>query len=269
MGNKLSGLNLGYVTVHEQSLLNNVPEYVGESYCTPAIAYIIDTPEGRILWETGFSERALDEWPTEWLDVVDLSKLTPEMCIESSLRARGLGPEDFRYVIQAHLHSDHAGGLRVFEEAGVEILVHEDEYNFVTSLAGDESFYCRADWEFLDRKKPTLLSGSEIEIAHGVTVMHSPGHTPGQLSMRLDLPSTGSVLLTSDALYTHESCPGKSEPQMGWDTEQWRDSARDLIEVAKKHESLLFPGHDETGIRFYGERRELVEIAFDENQTYA
>ena len=29
--------------------------------------------------------------------------------------------------MMGHLHTDHAGGLRIFQDANVDIVVHEDE----------------------------------------------------------------------------------------------------------------------------------------------
>ena len=66
--------------------------------------------------------------------MVDLTGVTPETCLESTTKAIGLGPEDFRYVIQGHLHCDHAGGMRIFQEGNCEILVHEKEWNFAQTF---------------------------------------------------------------------------------------------------------------------------------------
>jgi glyoxylase-like metal-dependent hydrolase (beta-lactamase superfamily II) len=269
MGITLRGVNLGYMAL-DMSLLVNRAEHVGSPYNCPAIAYIIETPQGRILWETGLSARCSDEWLPEWKQVVDLGAVTPEACLEMRLKQLGLGPDDFRYVIQGHLHTDHAGGLRLFEEAGVEIVVHEDEYAHVMGLDEDRDFFARVDWAFLGDKKPTLVSGRSMEIADGARLLHLPGHTPGQMALQLQLENTGTVLLTSDALYHHENyVEPTGEPQIYWDIDKWRTSLQSIGQTARENDAWLFPGHDETSIRHFDGRRELKAIRFDEGYTYA
>ena len=35
----------------------------------------------------------------------------------------------------------------------------------------------------------------------GVSFIQTPGHTPGSMSMRLDLPESGTMIFTADAVY--------------------------------------------------------------------
>jgi Zn-dependent hydrolases, including glyoxylases len=240
------------------------------AYQCPAIAYIIETPDGRILWETGLSTRAAEEWLPEWQELVNLDLSTPESCIEARLREIGPGPDDFRYVVLGHLHTDHAGGLRLFEDAGVEIVVHEDEYAHVMDMQEDKAdFFSRVDWAFLGDKKPTLATGRTTELGGHVRLIHLPGHTPGQMALQLQLETTGTVLLTSDALYHHDSYVEDGvEPQIYWDIDKWRTSLSSLKTVAKENDAWLFPGHDETGIQHFDGRQELKTIRFDAGHTY-
>jgi len=73
MGISLKGVNLGYMGL-DMSLIVEKPELQNVPYQCPAIAYIIEHPDGRILWETGISTRATDEWLSVWQELVDLSR---------------------------------------------------------------------------------------------------------------------------------------------------------------------------------------------------
>ena len=57
----LKGVNFGYMGL-DKSLLVEKPEFENVPYQCPAIAYIIEHPDGRILWETGVSAGAKEEW---------------------------------------------------------------------------------------------------------------------------------------------------------------------------------------------------------------
>lgn len=265
MGIRIKGLNLGYMGVDRELLVFPHPNYVLSSqrreaskvwYRCPAISYVIEHPDGRILWETGISTRWAEEWLPEWLFLVDCNDITPEVCLEARLKAMGLGPEDFKYVIQGHLHTDHAGGLRLFEKAGVDIVVHEDEHKHVSGLIAPldrpaEFFYNRVDWEFVFVRKPLLVYGDQ-EIMKDVWVVSLPGHTPGTMGLLVKLERTGWVLLTTDAMYLHESYgPPPVGTPITWDVPKWNQSIEKIRRLATKYEAFVFPGHDETGIKQY------------------
>jgi glyoxylase-like metal-dependent hydrolase (beta-lactamase superfamily II) len=281
MGTTLQGINLGYMRLdweflcfpHPSRILhagNQKSEHV--YYNCPTLCYIIDHPDGRILWETGISSEWPTEWPAAWQGVADLEQVTPDVCLENSLKRRGYGPEDFRYLVMGHLHCDHAGGMRMFQEAGTEILVHEDEWAHVRTLESEgtlqDYYYSPADLEMLKAKAPVLVPG-DTEIADGVTLISVPGHTPGTMALQLELEHTGTVLLTSDALTYHESY---GPPEIGsphtWDTVAHRRSSARIRQIALEKEAYLFPGHDETGIRQYKTKSEFVKIRFDAGHRY-
>lgn len=264
----LRGVNLGFMGL-DLSLLSHRPENVGVAYHCPAIAYILETPQGRILWETGISANASEEWLPEWLEAVSLDALTPEAFIERRLAELGLGPDDFRYVVLGHLHTDHAGGLRLFEDAGAEIVVHEREYAHVMGMQESADFFNQVDWAFLGSKKPTLISDGTAELADGISLVHLPGHTPGQMALQVQLETTGTVLLTSDALYHHDNYVSDAAPQIYWDVDHWRSSLGKLRKLAQVNEAWLFPGHDDTGIAHFDGKQELRAIEFARDHVYA
>src|SRR5205807_1335873 len=124
--------------------------------------YIIETPDGRVLFDTGPSPNWSREWPADLTWLFDASRITPEVTLEHQLKRTGLGPEDFTYVVQGHLHMDHAGGLRLFERAGAQILLHEDELKHVRQLDADVDGFVRRDWNLLtEHKRPTLVYGDQ------------------------------------------------------------------------------------------------------------
>jgi N-acyl homoserine lactone hydrolase len=238
-------------------------------YPCPSIAYVIEHPEGRVLWETGISSSIFQDWPEEWQGLVDLSAVDTDDVLEGRLKSIGLGPEDFDYVVLGHLHCDHAGGLRLFEHTSAEIIVHEKELEHVRSLTEDGHFYLKVDWEFLSRKKPTTVSDND-EILSDFRVHHLPGHTPGLMGASLRLNHTGWVVLASDAIYTHDSYgPPAAGSPIVWNEEAWESSVARLRKIAHDQDALLIPGHDEVGVQHrHGESCELREIERFPGCTY-
>jgi glyoxylase-like metal-dependent hydrolase (beta-lactamase superfamily II) len=171
-----------------------------------------------------------------------------------------------------HLHTDHAGGLRLFQDANVEIVVHENEYNHVQAMESDsENFFAKVDFAFFDyTDKPTTVSGDSVELTRDIRLVSLPGHTPGQMGMLIHLETTGWVLLTSDALYLHESYgpPAVGSP-ITWEREAWASSVETVRSVASEHEALIFPGHDTVGIKQFATKSEFRELQFWPGYEYS
>jgi Metallo-beta-lactamase superfamily len=129
----------------------------------------------------GCVDSGVQEWLPEWQELVDLSPVPPEVCLENRLKELALGPDDFQWVVLGHLHTDHAGGLRIFQDANVDIVLHENEYNHVQALQSDaENFFAKVDFAFLNDKKPTTVSGDTTELARNVRLVSLPGTPPGR-----------------------------------------------------------------------------------------
>jgi glyoxylase-like metal-dependent hydrolase (beta-lactamase superfamily II) len=121
-------------------------------------------------------------------------------------------------------------------------LVHRDEFNHVDKIQVAENFFNRKDWHFIFDKKPTLLYGDQ-EILKGVTILNLPGHTPGTTGALLQLDRTGAVLLTDDAIYTHDSYgPPAVGTVITWDVPRWGASMEKIRRIATEHNAFLIPG---------------------------
>jgi glyoxylase-like metal-dependent hydrolase (beta-lactamase superfamily II) len=250
------------------SLAPGDSEKVKKWYQCPSLAYVVEHPEGRILFDTGISPHWAEEWPAEFMGP-RFSDVKTEDLLEAKLKSIGMGPEDFDIVVQGHLHMDHAGGLRLFEHAGAEIIVHEDEYRGVLNLEEDSHFMSRADFEFLPRKKPTMVYG-EQEILKGVRLISLPGHTWGQMGMLVHLETTGWVLLASDAMHHHHTY---GPPGIGnlasVDQAKWNNSIEKIRRYAIKYQALIAPGHSRTGVKQHADgSTEFVQLQYYPGHVY-
>jgi N-acyl homoserine lactone hydrolase len=265
----LRGLNLGNFGLDMSALLD-APQFYGVPYACPALAYIIEHPEGRVLFETGLSELALEEWPPEWQGGVDLAMVLPEHKIEARLKQIGLGPEDFKYVVLGHLHTDHCGGARIFKDAGVEMVVHDAEYRHVRDMPQPAmNFFNKVDIEVLEHVSVTTVDQPTFELLPGVELIHLPGHTPGLLGMKVTLPHSGTVLMTTDAMYRHETYETGIGSQTVWDQDEWVRSLNKIRTIATDTEALIFPGHDGEAVKQFKTRTELKQFEFTPDFTYS
>jgi glyoxylase-like metal-dependent hydrolase (beta-lactamase superfamily II) len=164
--------------------------------------------------------------------------------------------------------TDHAGGLRLFEDSGAEIIVHAEEYRTVENLTAPENFFNPVEFAVRKHNKPTLVY-EETELTSGVRFVELPGHTPGTMGLLVELDHTGPVLLTSDALYTHQNYgPPATGSPISWDQPSWMHSVEEIRRLAVEHEALLFPGHDDTAIKQYKGGSQFRQIEFWESYQY-
>lgn len=128
----------------------------------------------------------------------------------AGLSALGIKPGDIDVVLMTHLHSDHLGGL--VDSSGTclfpnaEILVHEDELNFWTEEAnfvnlGDDqkgAFVLAAP--ILNAYAKQIRAVGAGEVAPGISVVPTPGHTPGHTAWLLESDRKG-LLIWGDVVH--------------------------------------------------------------------
>ena len=129
----------------------------------------------------------------------------------AALAGLGRAPQDVTHLLISHAHADHAGGAHAVQAATASaVSTHEREAVYLRegrSPAPDRSTRGGRLLRRLPRRVTgfralevgsTFVDGEVLPIAGGLTVVHTPGHTPGHCSFLH--PSSG-VLLTGDALF--------------------------------------------------------------------
>jgi glyoxylase-like metal-dependent hydrolase (beta-lactamase superfamily II) len=239
----------------------------------PLPGVLVKTSEGWILFDTGMARAALDAEETQAIyrqSAVGLGQdpdqetwaLYPEPPdpqrwnwglagdpLVAALDQVGLGPGDLSMAVLSHLHLDHSGGVATLTAAGVPIALHDRELDFVRS--GQATFpegFRPADWSD-PRTRWERLAG-DTELAPGVRVLSTPGHTPGHCSFRVDLPETGTWVFAGDAADLGQNfldrvpcgyaAGGTPEDERAAD-----ESFERLLREAAGSDARLIPGHDQ------------------------
>ena len=77
-----------------------------------------------------------------------------------------------------------------------------------------------------------------------ITIIFTPGHSPGHQSILINLPKSGNILLTIDAAYTIDHWENKCLPGLVTSSTQAVDSVKKLRKIAKEKQALVVTGHD-------------------------
>lgn len=148
-----------------------------------------------------------------------------------------------RSIIHTHAHLDHIYGTReVHENHGGTICLHPgDTYLYDGFVAQAAMFGLRA--------KPTapvgrwLADGDRIDLGkRELTVIHTPGHTPGSVCFALDDRDAGRLLFAGDTLFKRSI--GRTDLP-GGDAAAIQRSIRERL-YTRDLSTVVIPGHGPT-----------------------
>jgi glyoxylase-like metal-dependent hydrolase (beta-lactamase superfamily II) len=98
----------------------------------PVYAVLIDSPEGKVLYDTGCHPEAMAGYWPPCLRSIFPYYHNPDQLLLRQLELAGTAPEEIRTLILSHMHLDHAGNAHLFRNA--EVFVHRKDYAYGKSL---------------------------------------------------------------------------------------------------------------------------------------
>jgi N-acyl homoserine lactone hydrolase len=207
----------------------------------PILGYAISARPHLILVDTGFPDEYYGDAEAagrrDGLDAFGrLVSIGPENRPHAQLGLLGVEPGDVTHLVISHGDIDHVGAIDHF--AGATIVVSRLEKE-----GGPPRYF--GDLRPVDWPKDgeyRLVDGDE-ELVPGVMLLATPGHSPGHLSLIVQLSETGPVVLACDAVSREAELSsalngGASDPEAA------RSSALRLVELARRHGALVVYGHD-------------------------
>ncbi|WP_430416503.1 N-acyl homoserine lactonase family protein [Parasphingorhabdus sp.] len=199
----------------------------------PACVFLIDHPKGLALFDTGFSDRfvGLEKGLGK---IVDMPKEHP---IADRLHALEVDPGRIDWIINSHLHLDHAGGNHMLPNA--TIIVQDSEWQF--GFTGEDGAYATEDF---DTGQPVKRINGEHDLFGDGSVILFPtaGHTPGHQSARITT-ATGEAVLAGDCCNFRRSLDEMRMPDQVYHTDHYRGSLEKLSQL-RRAGAKIFYGHD-------------------------
>jgi metallo-beta-lactamase class B len=108
--------------------------------------------------------------------------------IVGGLKKLGLDPASVKYVIVSHGHLDHVGGAKLMQDRGARIIMGGPDWDMIEhQMHRFPNGKPKRDIVATDGQKITLGDTS-------VTIVATPGHTPGTLSMIFQVKDHGKPL---------------------------------------------------------------------------
>jgi N-acyl homoserine lactone hydrolase len=180
---------------------------VGKSMPMAANCYLMHHTQGWLLWDTGLTD-AIAAKPNGQApsDPRAIHWYRPKT-LAAELDAVSVKPSDIKYLAISHTHPDHVGNVEMFPQ--VMLLVQKAEYEWPNPLG-------------VGRFKPEhpvkMLEGDHDVFGDGsVTILATPGHTPGHQSLLVKLPKTGALVLSGDAVHFQSNWDDRRVPSINTD----------------------------------------------------
>ena len=145
--------------------------------------------------------------------VVDTSAVFMRDELVKNLAKLGLKPSDVNTVILTHSHDDHTGNVEIFKKA--RILIHSGG----NPIPGAK------------------IADGIVDIAKGISLMGTPGHTPDSMSVMVDIGKT--YIIAGDAVPLKDNYVRNVPPAVNYDVELALDSLKRIV----KYADVIVPGH--------------------------
>jgi N-acyl homoserine lactone hydrolase len=209
---------------------------VGQSMDFVDNCYLIHHPQGWLLWDTGVTD-AIAAMP-EGLAPSDprMTHWRRPKTLAAQLEGVGVKPADIKYVAVSHTHPDHIGNVELFPHS--MLLVQKAEYEWPTPFGAGR---------FKPEHPVIKLEGDHDVFSDGsVTILSTPGHTPGHQSLLVKLPKTGALVLSGDAVHFKSNWENRRVPSVNTDKGQTLASMERIADVLAKENAQLWINHDKT-----------------------
>jgi len=161
--------------------------------------------------------------------------------IRAAAEMTGISSGRITKVILTHHDMDHIGCAKLLRESGAEIWAHELEAPYIQGdelspklVKMEERFQELSDGEraFLERVKAgapmfhvhvdrKLRDSETLPCCGGIKIIHTPGHTPGHIALRL---LASDILVAGDAANIADGNLTGANPQHTLDMEQAEQS---------------------------------------------
>ncbi len=221
-----------------------------------ANVYLLQSPDGAVAVDSGIRADA-------------------ERIIAQVAQANA-APPNVSSIVITHFHGDHAGGAaKLSEHWGAQVLAHRQDAPYISnpnSIPAFSNIKQLVNWVGAAvilrspcRVNRVVEDGDRIEALEGCVIVHTPGHTPGSISL---YQPERQILFCGDAIFTEN--PLTQKPGMGLylrgitlDNAQAQQSLRKLSRLPIK---VLCCGHGEPLMEGVNEQMEELLAHYQANR---
>jgi glyoxylase-like metal-dependent hydrolase (beta-lactamase superfamily II) len=203
--------------------------------------YLIRHGNDWMLWDSGFAD-ALAANPEGQLGNRGM-RMKRTKTLAAQLAELGVAPEQIKFLAFSHTHADHVGNANLFTAA--TLYMQQAEYDAAFGPEPGKYGFQPAVYDKLRHSAVVKLNGDrDVFGDSSVTILATPGHTPGHQSLLLRLPKTGAVVLSGDLAHFRENFEQRRVPGFNFNKEQTLASMERVAALLKSERAQLWINHD-------------------------
>jgi N-acyl homoserine lactone hydrolase len=192
--------------------------------------YLIRHGKNWLLWDTGFPDRFAENPVTTPVGTASRAKT-----LAAQLAGVDVKTSDIAFVAVSHTHGDHVGNVDLFPSS--TLLIQKAEL----------------EWAFAPDKQPPFKKDRPVRELEGdldvfgdgsITIISTPGHTPGHQSLLVHLSKTGWVILSGDVAHFKDNWDNRRVPSMNVSGEQTQASMKRIADLMAEKHAQLWINHD-------------------------
>jgi glyoxylase-like metal-dependent hydrolase (beta-lactamase superfamily II) len=242
---KLYRLDCGRSIANDESIWTP-GENKGHSIEFSSTCWLIKRGNQWLLWDTGVPEATAND-PNGWSTLPKLILYHLDKTLTSQLAEIGLKLPDVTYVAISHTHGDHIGNVTLFPDA--EILIQRTEYEWIHGGNGPNenvNQLMALARRLMGNPRNLRLTDGDLDVFGdgSVTLISTPGHTPGSQSLLVHLKNSGFIILSGDVVHLEENFAKSRVPSLNTDKQASIESMERIRQIIKTYKAIMFINHD-------------------------
>ncbi len=244
---RLYRLDCGHSLANDESVWTP-GENVGRDIEFSSTCWLIKHGSEWLLWDTGVPEATLND-PRGWSTLPKLIVYHLDKSLTDQLAEIGLKPGDIGRVAISHTHGDHIGNMGLFPNSTV--VMQQAEYSWIHSPNGPNDnvnqLMALARKLLGTPKNLQLIDGDTDVFGDGsVTLVSTPGHTPGHQSLLIHLRNSGFIILSGDVVHLEGNFEKNIVPSLNTNKAESIASMDRVRYLMAAYKATLFINHDKS-----------------------
>lgn len=219
--------------------LFDIDDLGGKRVLMPVSCYLIRHGSELVLFDAGL-EASLHGKPVR----KEGQTLSLERTLAQQFADIGIDPAKVGTLVVSHYHGDHHGQADLFPNA--KLLIGAGD---AAAMRAEDDKGKLAPW--LDGERAIEEVGADRKLREDgrLTVLFTPGHTPGHLSMLVKLRG-GSYILTGDLVHQRGQIAERKPSGNHVDKERGKAEIERVVALAEREGAKIIVGHDgeDTGL---------------------
>ena len=227
-------LDCGTIEVGDLDQYSDTYQYVGRRKTFTDSCYLIRNGGRYLLWDTGLPGELAGSTKEDGGDRMTLRSRIKDQLADLKIRR-----EQVTFVAVSHYHFDHTGQAADFPQA--TLLVDRRDWEAIKARPDRAERF--TPWTGGGKVEP-LTYDHDVFGDGSVTMLATPGHTPGHRSLLVRLKGSGPILLSGDAVHFAENWSSRGVPGFNTSRAESLASMDRLSRIARQLKARLIIQHE-------------------------